>query len=313
MPDTFFRTIIDDIPVETLGLVLPHEHLFTDLRGPDVPDYAKADPARVAATMIPYLRDAEKAGVTALVECSTMGVGRNIEILTELAKRTQIHVLAPTGVYKESYTPAIYKSSSIEEMAELWVLELTEGIGMTGKKAGFIKIALSDDGPTALETRNIRAAVRASQATGAAIASHTIGGNAALKELAILEEEGLALERFIWVHANSEPDQHFHLEAASRGAYVEFDSIGQPGVDQEELASAVMFLIEEGFANHVLLSHDAGWFQPGNPGGEPEGGIRGYTALTNEFIPLLQDNGIDDRTISLLTVENPKHAFAITR
>lgn len=311
MSEKFFRTIIDDIPVENLGLILPHEHLFTDLRGPDVPDYAQADPKQVAATMTPFLRDAELAGVTALVECSTIGVGRNIEILTEIAKRTQIRLVAPTGIYKESYTPAIYKSSTIDEMAELWIIELTKGIGITENKAGFIKIAVSDDGPTAIEKRNIKAAVRASQATGAVIASHTIGGEAALEELSILEEEGLALESFIWVHASSEPDQHYHLEAGSRGAYVEFDAIGQPGVDQEELANAVQFMVEKGYGDRVLLSHDAGWFQPGNPGGKPEGGIRGFTALTDKFIPLLQDKGMDNQTISLLTKENPKRAFAI--
>lgn len=311
MSEKFFRTIIDDIPVEKLGLILPHEHLFTDLRGPDVSDYAQADPNQVAATMIPFLRNAESAGVTALVECSTIGVGRNIDILTEITKRTQIHIVAPTGIYKESYTPAIYESSTINEMAELWIIELTKGIGITENKAGFIKIAISDDGPTALEKRNIKAAVRASQATGAVIASHTIGGEAALEELSILEEEGLPMNKFIWVHASSESDQHYHLDAASRGAYVEFDAIGQPGVDQQELANAVNFMVEKGYSDRVLLSHDAGWFQPGNPGGKPEHGIRGFTALTEKFIPLLKNKGMNNQTISLLTEENPKRAFAI--
>lgn len=313
MSEKFLRTVIDDIPVEKTGLILPHEHIFTDLRGPDVPDYAQADPNQVAATMIPFLRDAEQAGVSAMVECSTIGVGRNIEILTEIAKRTQIHLIAPTGIYKESFTPAIYKSSTIDELAELWIIELTDGIGITENKAGFIKIAVSDDGPTALERRNIKAAVRASQATGAVIASHTIGGRAALDELSLLEEQGLALDKFIWVHASSEPDQHYHQEAASCGAFVEFDAIGQPGVDQEELASAVVFMIEKGYGDRVLLSHDAGWFQPGNPGGKPDHGIRGYTALTEDFIPLLKDKGMENQTITLLTEENPKQAFALTR
>lgn len=64
-------------PVETgmLGLVLPHEHLFTDLRGPYVPDYAQADPAAVVKVVQPYLEEVSRAGVTALVECSTIGVG----------------------------------------------------------------------------------------------------------------------------------------------------------------------------------------------------------------------------------------------
>lgn len=311
MENSFFRTILGDVPLENLGLVLPHEHLFTDLRGPDVEDYAQADPDYVAATMIPYLREAEQAGVTALIECSTIGVGRNIDVLKKLAVRTQVRLVAPTGIYKEAYTPAIYKSQTIDEMADLWILELTKAIGMTDIRAGFIKIALSDEGPTPIEVRNIRAAARASQGTSASIASHTIGGKAVLEELSILSEEGLDLEKFIWVHANSEVDPLFHHDVAAMGAYVEFDSIGQPDADPEVLANGVISMIDAGLGDRVLLSHDAGWFQPGNPGGAPQGGIRGFTALTDQFIPLLREKGVDDDTIKQLTDENPQRAFAM--
>ena len=83
-------------------------------------------------------------------------------------------------------------------------------------RAGFIKLAMSDDGPTALEIRNLRAAARASQNTGAVIAVHTIGGRIAKQEMDVLEEEGLDLSRFIWVHAQTEPDSSIRKEAAQR-------------------------------------------------------------------------------------------------
>jgi predicted metal-dependent phosphotriesterase family hydrolase len=54
------------VPVEELGISLPHEHLFTDLRGPHVDDYAVADPADVVRVMVPYLYEAYQAGVPAL-------------------------------------------------------------------------------------------------------------------------------------------------------------------------------------------------------------------------------------------------------
>ena len=58
-------------------------------------------------------------------------------------------------------------------------MELTEGIEATAVRADFSKLAMSDDGPTALEIRNLMAAARASLETGAVIASHTIGGKVA--------------------------------------------------------------------------------------------------------------------------------------
>ncbi len=311
MAKAYFRTITGDIPVDSLGLILPHEHLFTDLRGPEFDGYAQDDPDLVRKMMVPYLRRAEEAGVTAILECSTIGVGRNIGILAELASQTRIRIVAPTGIYKEEFTPIMYKHKSIAELVEQWVEEINEGVGFTDHKAGFIKIALSDDGPTPLEERNIRAAAQTSLATGAAVASHTIGGEAALRELEILKTEGMDLRKFVWVHAGSESDPKYHFQVSESGAYVEFDNIGQPDTDHNGLCDAVESLLGKGLGEHILLSQDAGWFQPGAPHGMPEGGIRGYTTLVTDFIPMLKERHLDDATIKLITEENPKRVFSL--
>lgn len=311
MNQKFFRTVLGDILLEEIGLILPHEHLFTDLRGPSAPDYAQSPVKSVLNTMLPYLSAAETAGVTALIECSTVGVGRNIEILRYLAENTRIHIVAPTGIYREAYTPKKYLDSSIEDLVRLWEKDLTQSIESSGSKAGFIKIAVSDDGPTNLEKRNIRAAARTSLTTGAAIASHTIGGRAALEQLALLEEEGLNLEKFVWVHADSEPDLGYHREATAMGANIEFDFIGQPGTDPLDHVKKIQSLMNDNKGKQILLSHDAGWYQPGQPNGHPEGGIRGFTYIPDEFIPLLIHEGMDEQAIKLLTEENPKRIFGI--
>ena len=310
MSNKILRTVLGDVALDKFGLILPHEHLFTDLRGPQAQDYAQADPKIVQSVMGPYLQEAYQAGATALVECSTIGVGRNVEMLRMLAKTTRMHILAPTGLYREAYIPAAYKDLSIEELAAFFLSEITQGIDQSRSKAGFIKIAVSDDGPRPVEARNIRAAARASQVTGAAIASHTIGGRAAMEELDILKDEGFNLDKFIWVHAGSEPDQSFHIQAASQGAYVEFDSIGGSGEDGETI-KAVITLLDQGYGSRVLLSHDAGWFQPGLPGGEPEHGMRGFTALIKDFIPRLKSEGIAGPAIDQMTKDNPLRALSI--
>jgi len=187
------HTIKGPIEIDALGLILPHEHLFTDLRGPWVADYARAEASAVVKVVEPYLAEASAAGTTALVECSTVGVGRNLSVLRSLADITSIHIIAPTGVYRDAYIPESLREISEHDLAELWTTELTEGIEGTSIRAGFIKLAMSDDGPTALEIRNLKAAVKASQTTGAVIASHTIGGKVAKKEMDVLEEAGLDL------------------------------------------------------------------------------------------------------------------------
>jgi len=59
---------------DQLGMVLPHEHVFVDLRTPDQPGYAEAEPADVVRLMAPEIERIKVLGVTALVECSTGGV-----------------------------------------------------------------------------------------------------------------------------------------------------------------------------------------------------------------------------------------------
>jgi phosphotriesterase-related protein len=311
MAEKHIQTVLGTVALDELGLILPHEHLFTDLRGPLTPGYAQAEPEDVLRVIQPYLAAAHAAGVTALVECSTGGVGRNVNVLRRLAEVTPIHIIAPTGVYREAFVPPALHALSAEALAETWVRELTQGIEGTQVRAGFIKLAVSDEGITLLEVRNLQAAALASQRTGAVIASHTIGGALARREMDILEKAGLDLTRFIWVHAHAEPDTAIHLEAARRGAFVEFDVVGAEWQPQDDLADYVLALVVAGHADKVLLSHDAGWYDPSQADGQPEGGIRGYTALVEEFLPALRARGLTEDELHILTVTNPARAFAL--
>jgi phosphotriesterase-related protein len=258
----------------------------------------------------PYLGEAAAAGVTAPVECSTVGVGRNLSILQSLAEVTGIHIIAPTGVYRDAYIPESMRGMSEDELAERWTKELTCGIEGTAIRAGFIKLAMSDDGPTTLEVRNLKAAARASQNTGAVIAVHTIGGKIAKQELGLLEEAGLDPKRFIWVHAQTEPDISIVKEDARRGAYIELDTVGAPFQSQPELLEMALALMEAGFIDQILLSHDAGWYDPSRADGRPEHGFRGYAALTRDFIPELLKRGVCEEQVRQITVKNPAKAFA---
>lgn len=310
---SFIRTVKGDVDVETLGLILPHEHLFTDLRGPLAAGYGKGDPVVVERVLRPHLDAIERAGVTAFVECTGLGVGRNIHVLRYLADHTPIHIVAPTGVYKETFTPPEVMNLSVEALAERFVQDLTEGIDGTDSRAGFIKLGMSDDGPTEREIHNLQAGVLASKATGAVIASHTIGGTVAQAELQALETAGHDLRRFIWVHAHTESDAAIHLDAAKRGAYLEFDGVGaEDWIPQVKLLEIVLKVMEAGYIENILLSHDAGWYEPGQPDGQPKpNGIRGYTALTETFIPALKARGVSEDEIRQMTAHNPARAFAM--
>lgn len=86
--------------------------------------------------------------------------------------------------------------------------------------------------------------------------------------------------------------------------------MGAPHQSQVELLEVTVALIEAGYADQLLLSHDAGWYNPARPDGLPEGGFRGYTALTKEFLPALLERGITEEQVRGITVNNPARTFA---
>ena len=290
---------------EQLGLILPHEHVFVDLRTPDQPGYAEADTDDVLRLMVPQIEAIKAQGVTALVECSTGGVGLRVDIDLAVSRATGLPIVVPTGNYREPWIPDWVREASADALERWMVQELTQGVGDTGVVAAWIKVSAGDDGITPLESRILRAAARASAQTGAIIGSHTIKGRVVLDQLDIIEAEGGSASRFISIHTQAEPDFGLHGEVFARGAWLEFDHIGRDP-DAEVLALTLRAL-EAGRGERLLLSHDLGWYDPAKPGG---GAPRPYTHLVASFLPALRAAGVDETTITRLTHDNPFEAFA---
>lgn len=291
------------------GMILPHEHIFTDLRGPEVEGYGQADPVDVVRVMKPLLRAAKDADVSTLIECTTIGVGRNIPVIARLAKESGLHIVVPTGVYgRAHYAPKKYAAMSEDELARWMMGEIAVGIGDTGVRAGFIKTASSEKELLPLEEKFLRASARASHQTGVAIASHTTSGEVARKQARIIEHFQVPLDRFVWVHAQAETNVQFHLELAARGVYIELDSVGGSDAEDEKILKLIQTLASAQFQDRILISQDAGWYNPGQPNG---GKQRGYTSLVQSFLPRLKAAGFSDAFIEKLTRDNPFQAFSV--
>jgi phosphotriesterase-related protein len=290
---------------DQLGMILPHEHVFVDLRTPDQPGYAQAEAADVVALMAPQIAAIQAQGITALVECSTGGVGRRADLDKAVSVATGMPIVVPTGNYREPWIPEWIKSAGDADL-ENWMLgELTGQIEDSGVMAGWIKLSAGDDGITALEERILRAAARAGKQTGAIIGSHTIKGRVVMDQLDIIEDEGYRAERFISIHTQAEPDFELHKAVAARGAWIEYDNLGW--VPDEESVPLILKALETGLGDQLLLSHDMGWFDPAKPGG---GEPRPYTHLVDSILPKLRAAGVSEATITQLTHDNPFAAYA---
>jgi len=161
--------------------------------------------------------------------------------------------------------------------------------------------------PTPVETKVLRAAVRAATATNSVIGSHTVRGRVVRDQLDIVEAAGGAPDRFIWIHTQAEPDEALHLEVARRGAWIEYDAIGSDDFDDAIFVERIRRVLDAGLGGRLLLSQDRGMYDPAQPGG---GTPRPYTYLSETFLPKLRSSGVDEATIEQLTRANPFAAFA---
>jgi phosphotriesterase-related protein len=299
-------TTLGDLAADQLGMILPHEHIFVDLGPIAAESYRNADPADVIRVMGPEIEKIKRQGMTALVECTPVGVGRRADIDLAVSQATHFPVVLPTGIYREPWVPAWAQAATEEQLAAWLLSELTDQIEQCGVRAAWIKVSAGDDGITPCESKILRAAAQAGRATNAIIGSHTIRGRVVRDQLDILEAAGYTAERFIWIHTQADPDFALHLEMAQRGVWLEYDAIGTPNMD-DTFIDWICRLLDAGHGEKLLLSHDRGWYDPSKPGG---GTPQPYTYLCETFLPKLRQVGVAEATITQLTQDNPFRAYA---
>jgi phosphotriesterase-related protein len=302
-------TVAGPIPPGDFGSALSHEHVLVDFIGADKVSRDRYDPDEAFGVALPYLRRARELGCRGFVECTPAYLGRDPRLLARLAKASSLHILTNTGYYgaaKDQYVPRHAYEESPDQLADRWTREWIDGIEGTGIRPGFIKTGV-DAGPlSAIDRKLIHAAARTHARTGLTIASHTGNTQAALEQFEILADEHVRPDAFIWVHAQSDWELESRVEAARKGAWIEIDNIDAGTARQ--CAERVTALKQRGVLNRLLVSHDAGWYRPGEPKG---GAFRGFDTAYTAFVPALRQAGWTADEVGQLLVSNPAAAFTV--
>lgn len=302
-------TVNGPISLSEIGFTLIHEHVMVDFIGADSTGDHRWDRAEVIGVVRPYLEQVKKLGAKTMVECTPAYIGRDPLLLQKLSLATQMHLITNTGYYgaaQNKFLPDQAYAETAEQLAERWINEWENGINGTGIKPGFIKTGVGEGSLSPLHVKLITAAAKTHLKTGLTIASHTGPALAAFEQLDILEREGVKPEAFIWVHAQGEKNLKFHVNAAHKGAWISLDGLNEENM--EDYMSMIKNLKEQGLLHKTLLSHDAGWFSPGEENG---GNFRPYTTLFEKFIPFLIQEGFSKGEIHQLLVINPGKALEI--
>ncbi len=349
-------TVLGPVASEDLGLVSMHEHILVDSRiwrrkfeslipddlpvsGDDAISLENIGLLRrnmflVADNMVlddeglmtAELAEFRASGGGAVVEMSSVGLRLNLPAIQRISRKTGVHIVATTGLYLEDSWPEHIREMTIEQLTELMVKEIEEGIEDTGIKAGHIgELGISSLGQR--EVGLLRAGARASIETGLSVTVHQETSQAHGRRVVdILTEEGMDPERIIMGHTDEFLVEHearvlvknpdtwglcldYHKELLDRGVNIAFDCFGH-WFDEElrgvvfttdwQRIAGLLALIDAGYASQIVLGTDMFLkMLLRRCGGE------GYCRLTNYVLPTLKAHGAPDYDIRLMTIENP--------
>jgi phosphotriesterase-related protein len=301
-----------------------HEHLLCGFPGWQMD--ALAPPFKRAEALgrsVAQLQELRALGVATFVDPCPMDLGRDVEFMAEASQRSGVRIICTTGAYKEgegiAYT---FGALPVEEITEIYVKELTDGIGATGIRAGLIKVATGAPQVSAYERKLLTAAGRAAAAVGCPVITHTDDARCGLDQIEILTGEGLSAQRILVGHSCGRADHAYHRSLADRGAYIGFDRFGiEPLIPDAERIKSVLSMIEAGYTRSLCLSHDYICTWLGRPvfGGEivmhPDAiaawaPLWSPTHLFERVLPELRRQGVSKADIRTLLVENPRRYFA---
>lgn len=295
------------ITTSALDQSLIHEHVLVDFIGAEKISPDRWKHGQVVRKVLPYLLEIKQRGIQTLVECTPAFIGRDVVLLKELSEQSGLNILTNTGYYGASdnkYLPKWAFTETAEQLASRWIAEFEQGVEGTGIRPGFIKTGVNSGTLSELHQKLIRAAALTHLKTGLTICSHTGPALPAREEIAILKQSGVHPSAFVWVHASGNAQE---LENVGQsGCWISLDGVNVDNISKH--VELLAFLKNKGRLGQVLISHDAGWYRPGEPGG---GEFRGFTTISDKLIPALKANGFTEADIHTLMVANPAKAFAV--
>ena len=321
------QTVTGPINLDQLGRTLMHEHLFIAFSGAEFDPAAIYDRPGFVAEAVKRLRQLrEEHGVKSFVDPCPIELGRDAAVMKEISEKSEMQIICTTGFYFEAMgLPVYWRARTVDEIAELYIREITHGIGTTGIRAGAIKVATGAPNITELEMKFLNAACLAQQAAGVPIITHTQDGFAGPDQQKAFAAGGVAAHRCLIGHCCGNPDPAYHRLVADGGSYIGFDRIGLERYQPDTLrADNLVRLVRDGFGAQVMMSQDrhCGWLGKfaRQLSAQEQAHIDSlkfqgkwppaYTYMFTDFVPMLRARGLSEAEIFSMLDENPRRFFA---
>lgn len=307
-------TVLGPVRSTALGPTLTHEHLVVSSTGADYDSTLHFDYESQLIKLTQDMKQLKTAGISTIVDPIPMELGRKVDFMQDVSQSSGVNIVCATGLYTDQGRfrgfPQYFASKTIEELEQIFVTEIEEGIGPRKIKPGVIKCATGPHNISKNEDKALRAAARAARETGIPITTHTTDGTMGPAQLDIFEEEGLDLRRVTVGHCSDSADLNYHVSMLQRGAYIGFDRLGlETWVDDKTKIGIIAALVGMGFTSQIVFSHDNVGCLHGMKIGPFDHAKRRFTYLLEEFIPELKRCGVTTNDIDQILVANPRRYF----
>ncbi|MGZ6833862.1 MAG: phosphotriesterase family protein [Mycobacteriaceae bacterium] len=312
-------------PVDTgaLGKVLMHEHVFvlgTEMRE-NYANYPNTwdEDARVADA-VAKLTELASRGIDTIVDPTVIGLGRYLPRIQQINAQVDINIIVATGIYTYNDVPFQFHFTGpgllfdiAEPMVELFIQDIREGIAGTGVKAAVLKCAIEHPGLTPGVERVMRAVGQAQVETGVPITVHTNPGTqSGLVAQKVLAEEGVDLSKVVIGHSGDTTDLDYLCALADAGSLLGMDRFGLDVLlPFEERVNTVAELARRGYAEKMVLAHDASCFIDWFDADAKEQAVPNwnYTHISDDVLPALLERGVTGEQITTMLVDNPRRYF----
>lgn len=322
------NTVCGPVTADKLGRILVHEHIRIGFAGWELDPRGHIQHDEEVSRAVMRMNELLEFGVHTFVDPCPIELGRDVRLMREVAEKTGMNIVCSTGFYHEEDAagiPPYWRVRWPEEIAELYLHEINNGIDGTGIKPGVIKTATGD--PVGRHDRKVLAAAGiASKESGIPVITHTSHSVGVPDQIAAFQKADLDPSRCLIGHQDEQRDYSILLEIVRNGFFVGFDRIGITRMAPEELrADNVARLVADGYASQVCLSQDhmcydlhprPGYWIPPNrveevmrdikPVADLELHARSHTYLFTGFLPMLRERGVSDADIEMMLTDNAR-------
>jgi len=306
-------TVTGPVPAASLGAVDAHDHLF--LRTPALPGDEFDDLERSTAEAL----EGRASGIGTIVDMTPIGLGRRPDLMRAVSKATGIPIIGATGYHRDAHYRAghwVY-DASVATLADRIVRDLEVGMHPAdwddpdappdAARAGAIKAGASYHHASEAERRRLEACAIGGRRCGVPILVHTEIGTFGHEIVDTLTAFGVAPHRIILAHLDRNPDAELHAEIASRGVYLEYDTMGRTKYRPDsELLDLIEHVVTAGHLDRLLLGQDIGRRSMLRA----YGGGPGMRYLMETFVPRVRRR-IGDGATDAILVANPARVFAL--